>query len=113
MDKKNMICRCVPRRPRKTKKVVKRKALPGVGVITPMVTRTAPVAAPTPASTGVLQAPVRAAAREIATQTDVGAGPGGQTVLAFTRKPKRTAREIADEKARIAAKAAGLEADSE
>ena len=107
-----MICRCVPRRPRKAKQAVRRRAppLPPVGVIRPMMTTTPPV--PTRSEVGTLQAPVRAAAREIATQTTVGQGlEPGQQVLSFVRKGRRTAREIADEKARLAAKKAGLEAE--
>ena len=89
---------------------MKRRAppLPPVGVIRPMMTTTTPPV-PTGSKVGTLQAPVRAAAREIATQTTVGQGlESGQQVLSFVRKGRRTAREIADEKARVAAKAAGL-----
>jgi len=91
---------------------MKRRAppLPPVGVIRPMTTTTPPV----PAAVGTLQAPVRAAAREIATQTAVGQGlEPGQQVLSFVRRGRRTAREIADEKARISAKAAGLQPEDE
>jgi hypothetical protein len=96
VKKEGMICRCVPRRPRKTKRKGRplRQAMPGVGVITPMVTQTPPVP--------VLQKQVREAAAQTTVSTE-----GGRTVLA--RGPRRTKEEIDLARAKAAAAVAESE----